>query len=516
MSAEAGTEVSMIKRCYHWMNASKIYYTICIVGLLLVFTFCGERGFLIWKDSEAYLACDGRTGIMPVYPLLIYLNKILFGETVYLYALVAEQTVLTVVCIMLFAEYIRKTFFLSFFMAYPVVLLSAFMPFTVNYPLSLSNHDIMTEALAYPLFYLYIICFLETIFTKRYRMVVVTVVASSGLALLRTQLQLCVVFSAAAFFYVAWMRGRHYAIKRQIYRGIVLILASVCIILAGEAITLLANAAGQSLIHMINSIPRETEEGKDLSTGEKNEKETDITNVTDQYSHLVIDKAVYEIDEEDYLLFEDEELQKLCQAIYKAADESGGRYVYARKNLWAWEDIMNGIAGGTATAGKGWGLYLEESPDTHLDYSAVNHISSVLLKAHLGRIVLHTFQMMPQGFICTVFFQKEKIYLLCHLITMFLYISALGMVVWGYRTREIPRMYAEFLLGCIVVNLFFVLILCVMFFAMQRYLVYCFGIFYVAYYLMVVQVIKYYWTGKKKLFWALASDRKAVCDERRK
>ena len=183
-------------------------------------------------------------------------------------------------------------------------------------------------------------------------MVAVTVLASSVLALLRTQLQLCVVFSAAAFFYVAWMRGRHFALKRQILRGLVLILASACIVVAGEGITLLANAAGQGIIHRINNGTKGMEEGRDNGVEEKVGRETDIKNVTDQYSHLVTDKAVYEIDEEDYRLFQDKELQKLCLAIYEAAEESGGRYVYARKNLWVWEDIMNGIAGGTATAGR--------------------------------------------------------------------------------------------------------------------------------------------------------------------
>lgn len=491
--------VNMIKRVYRWMDSLKAYYSICIVGLLLLFTLCGEKGFLIWRDSNAYLACDGRSGIVPVYPLMLYLNKVLFGENVYLYAVVAEQTVLTVACIMLFSEYIRKTFSLSFFWTYPVVILAAFMPFTVNYPLSLSNHDIMTEALAYPLFYLYMICFLETIFKKRYRMVAVTVLASSAMALLRTQLQICAAFSAVAFFYTAWMRGRHRILGYQIFRGICLVLASACIVLAGEGITLLGNAAGQSIIHRINTGTKKTDEEEDSSVGEKKPAKTNVTNVTGQYSHLIIDKAVYEIDEEDVLLFQDRELQKLCYAIYEAAEESGGRYVYARKNLWAWEDIMNGIAGGTIVAGKGWEHYLEENPDTYLEYSAINHIAFVLLKEHWGRIVLHIFQMMPQGFICTVFFQKEKIYLLCHLITLFLYASALGMVIWGYRKREVPHIYAEFLLGCMVVNFLFVLILCVFFFAMQRYLVYGFGIFYVAYYLMFIQIIKYYLGEKAKL-----------------
>lgn len=478
------------------MNTAKVYYAISIMCLLLLFTLCGEKGYLIWKDSQAYLACDGRTGIMPVYPVLIYLNKVLFGEMFYLYAVVAEQTILTVCCITLFAEYIRKTFSLDYIMTYPVILLSAFMPFTVNYPLSMSNHDIMTEALAYPLFYLYMICFLQSIFKKQYRMVFITVLASSGLALLRTQLQLCVVFSAAAFFYVGWMRGRKYTLKWQILRGAGFIVLSVCVVMAGEGITLLANAGGQSIIRSINS-QTEKDGGGETSDGKTSDGiETNVANVTDQYGHLIIDKAIYEIDEEDYLLFEDKEVQKLCLAIYRAAEETNGRYAYARKNLWIWEDIMNGIAGGTAVTGRGWEIYREENPDTRLEYTVVNQIAVVLLKAHLGRVVLHTFQMMPQGFICTVFFQKEKIYLLCHLITLFLYVSAIGMVIWGYRQKGIPRIYPEFLLGCVVVNILFVLILCIMFFAMQRYLVYCFGIFYVAYYLMVMQIIKYYLTSQ--------------------
>lgn len=216
-----------------------------------------------------------------------------------------------------------------------------------------------------------------------------------------------------------------------------------------------------------------------------------VSNVTGQYAHLLIDKAVYEIDEDDYLLFEDEEMQKLCLAIYEAAEDEKSRYVYARKGLWMWEDIMNGIANGTYVANQGWMAYLEENPETDLPSSAVERIAAVLVIEHFDRVFYHTLRMMPQGFICTVFFQKSSIYLLCHLITLFVYASALALVIWGYWNKETPRRYPEFLLGCIVVNMLFVFIMTVMFFAMQRYLVYCFGIFYVAYYLMAVQFIRY-------------------------
>ena len=222
-----------------------------------------------------------------------------------------------------------------------------------------------------------------------------------------------------------------------------------------------------------------------------------VSNITDQYGHLLIDKAIYEIDEDDFLLFEDEELQKLCQAIYEAADREKNRYVYARKGLWMWEDIMNGIAGGTHMAEMGWTAYLAENPDTNLTYSAVNQIAAALAFEHLGRIVYHTIRMMPQGFICTVFFQKSSIYLLCYIIVLLIYVSSLAFVIWGYRKKEIPRQYPEFLLGCIVVNILFVLIMTIMFFAMQRYLIYCFGIFYVSYYLMAMKFVQYYCERKK-------------------
>ena len=350
-------------------------------------------------------------------------------------------------------------------------------------------------------------------------------------------MQLIGAMNAAAFFYVAWMKGRTLRLGRQIGRGILCVFASVVIVAAGEALILGANSAGQHIISAINrsemqenTLPMENtvsveealaeevpapsesismaetvtqkdgqeEEAEQRETSvevEEEQAETDtaaVSNITDQYGHLLIDKAIYEIDEDDFLLLEDEELQKLCQAIYEAADREKNRYVYARKGLWMWEDIMNGIAGGTHMAELGWTDYLSENPDTDLTYSAVNQIAAALVFEHLGRIVYHTIRMMPQGFICTVFFQKSSIYLLCHIIVLLIYVSALALVIWGYRKKEIPRQYPEFLLGCIVVNILFVLIMTIMFFAMQRYLIYCFGIFYVSYYLLAAKFIHFY------------------------
>lgn len=517
----------LLKKTLDIGNRKAVYYTIMAAIFCLVFLCLGERGYLLWKDSQAYLAFDGRVGIMPLYPLYLHMNRMLFGENLYLYAAVAGQTVLAGVCIFVFTEYIRRKFCLSYLASYPVFLFAMFMPFTVNYPQSISNHDILTESVAYPLFYLYMVFFLKSIFDKKYQDLVFLVLFSVVLALTRTQLQLIGALNAAAFFYVAWMKGRHYRISRQLARGVVLVIAAAFVVIAGEVLILGANSVGQSVIAAMNRSA--VEEGKDSSkstevqaaeaqtvesmeevkatetidtVGTETEAASaagaDISNVVNQYGHLLIDKAFYEIEEDDYLLFEEPQMQELCRAIYEAADAEQNRYVYARNGLWMWEDIMNGIAGGTHVAGLGWAAYLEENPDTTLTYTAVNEIAATLAVEHLGRIVYHTLRMMPPGFICTVFFQKSSVYLLCHIITLIIYASAAVLVIWGYRQKEIPRIYPEFLLGCIVVNVLFVLIMTVMFFAMQRYLVYCFGIFYVAYYLMAVKLVQFYFPKWRK------------------
>ena len=480
-----------------------IYYPIIMVIYIIVFVFWGDNAVLLWKDSSAYLAFDNRVGIMPIYPLLLHINKIIFGEGLFLYFIVAEQTVFTMGCVFCFTEYIRKRFTLSYFCTYPLIIISISMPFTVNYPLSISNHDIMTEALAYPFFYIYMVIFLKAIFDKRYKDFIFLILASTGLALLRTQLQLIIVFNAAAFFYVAWMHGRKYSLKKQMLRVIGIIVGCIIIIGIGEVGILGANFLGQKAVVALNSMPNiVSETDTENNVAEKSNvvsQETGVGNVTKQYGHLIIDKAIYEINEEDYLLFDDNEMKKLCIAIFEEADARKSRYVYAQEGLWKWKDIMEGIASGTSIAISGWTQYYDDNPNTYLTYESVNDIAFVLLKEHFGRVFYHTLCMMPQGFICTVFFQKEQIYMLCHIIMIFIYLSAFALVIWAYRVREIPNIYAEFLLGCIVINILFVIILSTLFFSMQRYLIYCFGIFYVAYYLMLLRVYTHYADRKSRM-----------------
>ena len=99
--------MNMIKKGIRFINSKIVYYLFMALVFVTVFCLLGERGYLLWKDSPAYLAFDGRTGIVPIYPLLLQINRMLFGEESFLYAVAAEQTVLTVICILAYTELIR-------------------------------------------------------------------------------------------------------------------------------------------------------------------------------------------------------------------------------------------------------------------------------------------------------------------------------------------------------------------------------------------------------------------------
>jgi hypothetical protein len=124
-----------------------------------------------------------------------------------------------------------------------------------------------------------------------------------------------------------------------------------------------------------------------------------------------------------------------------------------------------------------------ETRDAHLQA-----IGMTLLKAHFGRFLYHSLMLLPSAFVCTVFFQIAPIYGLCHLITLFLYVTAVALIIWGYRAKSVDNRYADFMAVVLVTNVVMVVIISLVFFGQQRYLVYSFGIFYVAYGLLLQQL----------------------------
>lgn len=503
-----------------------IFYGSILFGSILLFTLVGEKGYYEYPDSWQYMGLNGGQGIMPVYPLFIHFHRMILGNDNYLYGVIISQTILTIVCLMIYLIWLRKRFRPGY-MVSGLIYLTALVPFTLDFPAVMGNHAILTEALTYPLFYLFAVSFVEAMIQKKYGWVCLNFVMGIILALIRTQMQICLAFTAAVLLYIVW---RESAGKKAIYRIgkiFLTVFIGIGIVLIGEASILQINGRLQVITDYCKlkiaeeNVWIEWDEEAELVASnvsimmEMRQDETDdgpvslqrvtniagvgASNVTGQMDSILIDRTFYEMDEEDRKLFEDEEIQALFLEYYEQADLEKARYVYARKGLWKWKDIMNGTAAGTACMYKGWQNYLEKIPDSPFqDWSycmQVNRqIAVTLMKTHWPRMLYHTLCMLPQGFICTVFFQKEAIYGLCHIYTLLVYVLAIIATVFGFwRGRNVfLEERSEFMLGILVLNIGMVVIISVIFFGMQRYLIYGFGLFYGALLLMLEEIWKLY------------------------
>lgn len=480
-----------------------IFYSVILIVSILFFTFVGERGYYEYPDSWQYVTISMGQGIMPAYPLFIHAHRLLLGEDAFLYGVVVSQTVLSIGSLMLFVFWIRKRFKPGFIVS-GLVAVVFFVPYTLDLPEVLINHSILTEALTYPLFSLFVIAFTETAIRKQYRWFFFTVIMAEVMAMIRTQMQICFIFVAAVLVFLVWSRHVGEALGKRILTMILSFLAGLVVVVVAEVVLLNINGRLQAKARMISysleaekAVDDAQPEGEESAQSQQEEIIGDSTNITDQFISVLLNRGLYEMNEVDALLFEDDEIRQVFMAFYKAAEASGARYVYAKEGLWKWKDIMNGIAGGTYTMLDGWEEFQRENPESDLNRNwqkATNVIAFTLLKEHWPRMLYHTLCILPQGFICTVFFQIKEIYGLCHIYTFLVYLAAVIFTAIGFfkKASGFSAERSEFMLGMLVINIGMVVIISVIFFGMQRYLIYGFGTFYAALLLMLEEIWKLY------------------------
>ena len=455
-----------------------VYYLIISIAVFSFLFFAGESFYTLYIDSTVYLSYTKHTGVMPFYQIFLQINRSFFGEDYFLYAVAVEQTILATVCCMSFFCFMRTYFTVKKLSALPM-LVAILMPFAINLPTSMVNREILTEAFSYPFFYIFMIFVIRAVVEKNRKIFIVLCVCSCVMAMIRTQLQLTFGIVAFVWFYLGWRKcdGKKLSFK---FRKSIIRVCQCCGIVAGLFLTLLVvNKAGQYIILTTGT------------TGGGENRTAQSDNVTVQYRSLLIDKTLYEMDYEDSQLFENEEIRELYLHIFKEAELKKNRYIYARNGLWKWQDIMNGIAGGTNVLHEGVSSYQAAYPDSELDCSqAVDRICIKLLQAHWGRMLYHFLCLIPVAMLCTVFFQIEEIYLLCHFFAFAAYLMAILLTMVQYRKEKEDSKYWEGMAVCISVNLIWIFVLSLFFFGMQRYMIYGFGPFWSMVYILFLRIQK--------------------------
>lgn len=501
------------------------FYMSLVLIALFLFLFVGSREPVLFEDSGSYIRLRRSEGVMPIYPLFLLLNQYLFGLDRYLHFVVVEQAVLATLCVVLFTKVVRDKFDLQYRESYLVLFLSL-LPFTMELPQSMATQHILTEGVGYSLFYPFMVILLKAVWEKKYTWFAGSLGMVVILAMVRSQLQILFGICGIVFFYIVMCRRKQYEKKAYLLARVAVgIVGCLCVCLVGilviskiivwymDAIKTndnfslfilkvqLPEVYEEYVLKQVDEemgyVERETED--DVGEGSQELSVEDLEHLANtripisQYESLIFSRGMYEADREDVELFEDEVVRGLYVALYEAVDAEGERYVYARNGLWMWQDIV----GGVGQVGKTclWipsAYYAANYPEIitsdHFTETCNEHMMLVgitLLKKHFGRFLYHTLMMLPQAFICTVFFQIKPIYLLCHLVTLFLYLMALALMVWGYADRKVSNKYAEFMALVLGSNVVMVVIISLVFFGQQRYLVYNFGIFYTACYLLL-------------------------------
>ncbi len=510
------------------------FQILLFAAVLAFFLLAGHEGPVLFDDSGSYIRIRWHEGVMPVYPLFLLANQCLFGNASYLWAVIIEQALLASFSVVFLEETLRKQFGL-----HPIegilLCVPALYPYTIEMPGAVMTQTILTEGIAYSLFYLFLIVLLKAVWKKSYVQLAGAFFMTLLLSAVRSQMQILFGVCGIVFLYLVCKR-RHGKGKRQgllrfcigfagcaavSLSGVLLVLGIVRgyheMLLTDHSLYLFGLKVQHPEIYEIVVEERRQAEAaqaagttaqdaqsaaeENQGTGQEVQAEVETSLLeknfsTSQYLTLIFSRGMYEADYEDAELFEDPVLKGLYLALYDAVDAQEERYAYAQEGLWMWKDIVGGI-------GKIGGIcfmtpseyYVEHAPEIieseQFSDIRAGHLQTVgltLIRAHLGRVLYHALMMLPQAFICTVFFQYAPLYLLCHLVTAFLYLTALGLMIWGYADKRTRKEGAEMMALILGTNVVMVLIISLVFFGQQRYLVYTFGPFYMAYYLLLMQL----------------------------
>lgn len=537
-------------------------------AVLAFFLAAGHAGPVQFDDSGSYIRIRWHEGVMPVYPLFLLCNQCLFGDASYLWAVIIEQALLAAFSVVLLEETIRKQFAL-----HPVegglFCILALYPYTIEMPGAVMTQAVLTEGIAYSLFYMFLTVLLKAVWKKSHAWLAGAFGMTLLLAAVRSQLQILFGVCGIVFLYLVCMHGhgngRGKGRLKSLLRFLTGFVGCAAVSLAGVLLVLgivrgyhvmlqtdhslylfglkvqhpeiyeivleerrqeeeARAAAEENKVQGTAQEPQTaTEKAQETTAGlqtgteetqtqesveeaeaqecpmEPQEEEEPLVEKnfsTSQYLTLIFSRGMYEADYEDAELFSDPVLKGLYLALYEAVDEQEERYVYAKEGLWMWKDIVGGL-------GKIGGIcfmtpseyYVEHAPDiieseqfSDIRAGHLQTIGLTLIRVHLGRVLYHALMLLPQAFICTVFFQFAPLYLLCHLVTAFLYLSALALMIWGYADVRTRKEGAEMMALILGTNVVMVLIISLVFFGQQRYLVYTFGPFYMAYYLLLRQL----------------------------
>lgn len=414
-------------------------------------TAAGEWGYALARDSQEYI--DMQPTLPPLYPIFLYIMRVICGTADYLQAAVWVQCVLWAVSVAIVIEYVTKRFQLPrwtnlLFFAALVLPMSR----GDSQPWYFGTHAILTEGLSFAFFHIYFVVLLKSMLEEKERAACCLWVWTGILILTRDQFLLCLGLSMCVWIYRVW---RFRLKKRRILIGIIMMMT-----------TYLACNAVQDIYKLSTS-------GNTVN----------IWNSTSALTH-----TLYGCDEKDSVRLREEE-RELFEKLFMSLDSIKYNYKYAEGSIYQKGEyysegfnpaynLVQGILDNELSSGKG-----KEKVSESIDCMIVS-----LFPAVIKWFVL-SLQQLPKSLANSIFFVRPPYEFQCIVMAGILYLGALlllGWTVWKQRWND-SVIFMGVVLGFILVNSIMTE------FAMRsiaRYLSYTMGLFYIAGFILVWHIGK--------------------------
>jgi len=442
-------------KVYRLINKKTTYIGFIVLWSLLFLFFLGERGPVLLKDSGTFIrASEDLKRSYFLYPTLLQLFQGIFGNEIFLYAVVLLQSVLTGATNLAFTEYLGKYFSIDY-LGKCILYGMTFLPYAYPLPEHTVNHQIMTEALAYPLFYLYMLFVLKAFLEKKKSMLGIAGIMVALLAMTRSQLILMVIIYV--ILWIIWGMQYLYAkIRKKSFFWIGLV-ASFCICVGSTVLI----------------IPKVVEK-----------------NVWSQFTDAVTGRTMCAMEEKDRELFDGHQ-QQMFDSLFAFSDKNRYREQYFSEGNNRWDDILHASNENTKNYNKIVGAYFEEIGEPIQNTrKEVAPVIAKLFRHHMGDYMTMTIDLCIQSFVAAIFIKPPAIYTLCCIIAFALYLLSITLLGYGIGKVKIDLKYAIPMFVTLLNLVGVVVITNLLFFAMQRYVVYTFGCFYISLFILILGIIR--------------------------
>ena len=433
---------------------------LCLFAGLLVF-FLGllaACGVGVYNDSQQYITMHIHRE--PLYPLYLAGFRRLLGEN-YLTTAMAVQGMLTALGITVLSEYLTSRFGLRLWEELLVVAIQLAPHLITRYVSALHiflENSVMSEALCIPLFTFFMYFLLRMLFEDRGWDAVFALLLAYLLSMTRGQMMTTILLWALLYGIKILMHKK--------YRSLLIVVSMVVLVFLLRNLT----------VHVYNYFVTGYFMGN--TYGQVNT----LTNV------------IYACDEEDREVFEEGDMaQAFFDSFYKKAQEQGLNYRFAGDGfgeraayLEANHDILKFQILEAELSAYYFSLgevdYYEQSS---MSDEMAGQMIKKLLPACIGQWLYDYILLCRNGFVRSI----AVVHPIINFAALFLYLAAVGLSLWLACVKK--RFQAAVVMG--VALLFIAANVCatsITIMCLSRYMIYGFSLFYIAFYLLIREVLK--------------------------